>query len=166
VEEGNLSGSIKQRPEALKKTRGRPRAEIDLKQLERLCELQCTQEELATFFRVSTKTIERLAATSEGPEAIDRGAALGRISLRRQQFKLLRGGSTAMAIWLGKQILGERDRLDTTLRTPPGEAFRIEAEVNDRKQAILLNQLFSPEEIASAHQKLEELERAGVDSAA
>jgi hypothetical protein len=43
-----------------------------------------------------------------------------------------------MAIWLGKQILGQRDRLDTTLGTPPGEAFRIEAEVNDRKQAILL----------------------------
>ena len=70
-----------------------------------------------------------------------------------------------MAIWLGKQILGQRDKLDTTLRTPPGEAFRIEAEVNDRKQAILLNQLFSPEEIAAAHQKLEELERAGAESA-
>ena len=161
-----MSGSIKKGRKALKKTRGRPKAEIDLRQLERLCELQCTHEELATFFRVSTKTIERFAATPEGREAIDRGAALGRISLRRQQFKLLRGGSTAMAIWLGKQILGQRDKLDTTLRSPPGEAFRIEAEVNDRKQAILLNQLFSPEEIASAHLKLEELERAGAESAA
>jgi len=161
-----LSGSIKKGREALKKTRGRPKAEIDLRQLERLCELQCTHEELATFFRVSTKTIERLAATPEGREAIDRGAALGRISLRRQQFKLAREGSAVMNIWLGKQYLGQRDKQEQTLRTPPGDPLRIEAEVSDRKQAVLLNQLFTPEEIASAHQKLEELERAGVESAA
>jgi len=59
-----LPGSLKKGRKALKKTRGRPKAEIDLRQLERLCELQCTQEELATFFRVSTKTNRRVAAQS------------------------------------------------------------------------------------------------------
>jgi hypothetical protein len=85
--------------------------------------------------------------------------ALGRISLRRQQFKMLREGSTAMAIWLGKQYLGQRDRVEQTLRTPPGDPLRIEAEVSDRRQAVLLNELFGPEEIAAAHQKMLERER-------
>jgi hypothetical protein len=152
--------SIKKGGEPLKKTRGRPKAEVDLKQLEKLCELQCTHEELATYFRVSVSTIERLLQTPEGKEAAQWGYGCGKISIRRQQFKLLKAGSSAMAVWLGKQYLGQRDRMEQTLRTPPGEAFRIEAEVSDRRQAILLNELFAPEEIAAAHQKLLERERA------
>jgi hypothetical protein len=46
------------------------------------------------------------------------------------------------------------------LRTPPGDPIRIAAEVTDRRQAILLNELFGPEEIAAAHQKMLERERA------
>jgi hypothetical protein len=152
--------SIKKGGLPLKKTRGRPKAEVDLKQLEKLCELLCTHQELATYFRVSVSTIERLAATPAGGEAIERGRNLGKISVRRQQFKLLKAGSPVLAIWLGKQYLGQRDKLEQTLRTPPGEAFRIEAEVSDRRQAILLNELFSPDEIAAAHQKMLERERA------
>jgi hypothetical protein len=157
-----LSRYIKRpkKPKAVKKKRGRPKAEINLKQVERLSELLCTHEELATYFRVSISTIKRLAATPEGGEAIERGRNLGKISLRRQQFRLLRKGSNTMAIWLGKQYLGQRDKVEQTLRTPPGEAFRIEAEVSDRRQAILLNELFSPDEIAAAHQKMLERERA------
>lgn len=122
--------------------------------------MQCTQEEIASFFKVSVSTIKRLAATPEVRDILDRGAALGRISLRRQQFRLLKAGSVPMAIWLGKQILGQRDKVDTTLRTPPGEPLRIETEISDRRQAILLNELFGPEEIASAHQKMLEREHA------
>lgn len=128
--------------------------------MEQLCELQCTHEELATYFRVSTRTIERLASTPTVAEIIERGRALGRISLRRQQFKLLRKGNSTIAIWLGKQMLGQRDKLDTTLRTPPGDPLRIEAAVSDRNQAILLNELFGPEEIAAAHAKMQERARA------
>lgn len=121
--------------------------------------MQATQQELATFFRVSERTIERLAATPKVAEIIERGRAVGRISVRRQQFKLLKAGSNTMAIWLGKQYLGQRDKVEQTLRTPPGDPLRIEAEVTDRKQAILLNELFAPDEIAAAHQKLLERER-------
>ncbi|HZL25106.1 MAG TPA: hypothetical protein VFC39_01095 [Acidobacteriaceae bacterium] len=155
-----MSRSIKKPRDRSERKAGRPRAEVDLKQLEKLCELQCTQEELATFFRVSLSTIKRLAATPEVRQLIDRGAALGRIAVRRQQFKLLREGSATMAIWLGKQYLGQRDKVEQTLRTPPGDAFRIEAEVSDRRQALLLNELFAPEEIAAAHQKMLDQERA------
>ncbi|MBZ5677113.1 MAG: hypothetical protein LAP61_22950 [Acidobacteriia bacterium] len=154
-----MSGSIKKGRKPSKRSAGRPKAEISLKQLERLCELQPTHEELATYFQVSARTIERFLQTPEGKQAAEWGYGRGRISLRRQQFKLLREGSNTMAIWLGKQILGQRDKVEQTLRTPPGDPLRIEAEVSDRRQAILLNQLFAPEEIAAAHQKMLERER-------
>lgn len=111
------------------------------------------------FFRVSVRTIERLAATPKVAEIIERGRALGRISLRRQQFKLLKAGSNTMAVWLGKQILGQRDKVEQTLRTMPGDPLQIEADLIDRRQAILLTELFAPEEIAAAHQKMLERER-------
>ena len=38
-----------------------------------------------------------------------RGRAKGRISVRRSQMKLLEAGNSAMCIWLGKQLLGQRD---------------------------------------------------------
>lgn len=47
-----------------------------------------------------------------------------------------------MAIWLGKQYLGQRDHLEQTLGTPPVDPLLIEAEITDRKQALLLNELF------------------------
>jgi len=155
-----LSRSIKKPKGRPERKPGRPPADVDLEQFEKLYELQCTQEEIASFFRLSLSTIKRLAATPEVRNILDRGAALGRISIRRQQFRLLREGSNTMAIWLGKQYLGQREKIDTTLRTPPGEALRIEAEISDRRQAILLNELFAPEEIAAAHQKMLERERA------
>jgi len=134
---------------------------VDLEQLERLCELQCTQAEIASFFRVSVSTIKRLAATPAVRNIIDHGADLGRISIRRRQFKLLREGSVTMAIWLGKQYLGQRDHLEHTLETP-GDLLLIEAEAADREQALLLSELFEPAEIAAAYGRLQELELRGV----
>jgi len=42
-------------------------------------------------------------------EAMERGRAKGRISVRRHQMKLLEAGNATMAVWLGKQLLGQRD---------------------------------------------------------
>src|SRR5215831_13810059 len=41
--------------------------------------------------------------------AIERGRHKGRLSVRREQFKLLQAGNATMGIWLGKQLLGQRD---------------------------------------------------------
>ena len=107
---------------------------------------------------MSFSTVKRLAATPEVRDIIDRGADLGRISLRRQQFKLLREGSVTTAIWLGKQYLGQRDQREQTLGTPSVDPLLIEAEATDRKQALLLTELFEPEAIARAHARLQERE--------
>ena len=88
-------------------------AEIDLEELEKLCALQCTDEELALWFKVSTRTIERRRQEPEFGEAMQRGKARGRMSIRRAQMRMLEAGNPAIAIWLGKQYLNQSDRPTT-----------------------------------------------------
>ena len=88
---------------------GRKIIDIDLLELEKLCSIGCTDKELAAFFGVSTRTIEKRRKHSEFLEAMERGQAKGCISLRRCQMKSAEKGNAAMLIWLGKQRLGQRD---------------------------------------------------------
>jgi hypothetical protein len=93
-------------------------ANIDLRELERLCALQPTDEEIAAFFEVSTRTIERRRRNPAFAEVMARGKAKGRLSVRRMQMKLLERGSAAMGIWLGKQLLGQVDHIDSGVDVP------------------------------------------------
>ncbi len=151
-----VSPSIKKEPKPARTRRGGPCVNIDLEQLQKLAEVHCTQAEIAAFFKIPISTFERLSATPEVGDTLDRGAALGRIRVRRQQFKLLGEGDVRMAIWLGKQILGQRDNPEQSLPVDPAQ---IEADAADREKAILLSELFDPDEIARAHERLLELER-------
>src|SRR5262245_17068863 len=87
------------------------KAKIDLVELERLSVMMCTDEEIAGWFGVTTRTIERRRKNSKFREVMERGRAKGRISVRRQQFKLLEAGNATMGVWLGKQILGQTDEV-------------------------------------------------------
>ena len=87
-------------------------ASINLGELEKLAALQCTDEEIAGWFGVSTRTIERRRKSRVFAETMERGRAKGRISLRRAQLKMLENGSATMGIWLGKQYLGQADELN------------------------------------------------------
>ena len=49
----------------------RPEAKIDLVELEKLCGMQCTDEEVAAFFGVSTRTIERRRKVKKFAEIMD-----------------------------------------------------------------------------------------------
>ena len=88
---------------------GRKAVEIDVVELEKLCSLQCTYEEIAAWFNVSVRTIESRRKQPKFAEAMDRGKARGRISVRRAQMRLLEAGNATMGIWLGKQLLGQKD---------------------------------------------------------
>src|ERR1700683_5147270 len=96
-------------PGGARRGAGRKPANIDLGELEKLCSLQCTDEELAAWFGVSTRTIENRRKQPKFAEVMVRGKAKGRISVRRAQMRLLEAGNAAMGVWLGKQLLGQRD---------------------------------------------------------
>jgi hypothetical protein len=103
----------------------RPVKEIDRKQFENLCGLQCTLEEICDWFDVTDKTLNAWCKRTYGRSfsevfALKRGR--GEISLRRMQWKLAEK-SAAMAIWLGKQYLGQRDNVDVTVADAKGIAL-------------------------------------------
>src|ERR1700693_5471686 len=86
-------------------------AKIDMAELERLSAMQCTDEEIAAWFKVTTRTIERRRKVKRFADVIDRGRAKGGIYVRRQQLSLLEAENATMAVWRGKQILGQTDEI-------------------------------------------------------
>lgn len=95
---------------------GRPRTEISEDQFKKLCGLHCTLVEIASFFDCSEDTIERWCKRTFNLGFADTFkiySATGNISLRRYQFKLAEH-NVAMAIFLGKNWLGQTDRTETT----------------------------------------------------
>lgn len=90
---------------------GRPPIEIDKDQFEKLCGIQCTEEEISGWFKCSVDTLNRWCKKEYNEtfaEAYKKYAANGKTSLRRYQFKLAQTNAS-MAIWLGKQYLGQRE---------------------------------------------------------
>ena len=93
---------------------GRPRKEIDKKEFVKLCALQCTLEEIAGFFGCDTDTIQNWCKREYKKgfsEIFSQKRGIGAISLRRKQWQLA-DHSAAMAIFLGKNYLGQRDRFE------------------------------------------------------
>lgn len=87
---------------------GRPPKVIDYALVERLASIQCTQEEIANILEVSTKTLQR---DEEFCLIYKKGLDNGRMSLRRYQWEAAKKGNTTMLVWLGKQYLGQSDKI-------------------------------------------------------
>lgn len=87
----------------------RPKINIDPEQVEKLARMKCTLREMAEFMGCNEKTLRNRFSAE-----IRKGGAQGKISLRRMQWKSAENGSTAMLIWLGKQYLDQKDRIDNT----------------------------------------------------
>ena len=113
---------------------GRPKKSIDAEQFSKLCGLQCTEEEIAAFFDCSVDTIERFCKREFGmtfAEIYKRKKDYGKISLRRTQWKLAEK-YPSMAIFLGKQFLGQTDKIEATVAEIDPEARgEIEDFLND-----------------------------------
>jgi hypothetical protein len=96
-----------------KKGAGRPEIELDLAQIERLAQIHCTDEEIAAVVGCSVDTLARRKVNDPDFMAmLQRGKGRGRMALRRLQWQRANGGSDTMLIWLGKQLLGQRDKSD------------------------------------------------------
>ena len=93
------------------KPNGRPPKEIDEQIFRKLCRIFCTEEEIANIFECSVDAVNSWCQRTFGETFADtykKLSAEGKASLRRIQFEQAKK-SPAMAIWLGKQILGQSD---------------------------------------------------------
>lgn len=101
----------------MKRKAGRPEKEFSRKQFENLCAMQCTQAEICAFFECDHKTLTKWVKKEYGADysqVVKEKAEIGKISLRRYQFSQA-SKSPSMAIWLGKQYLGQTDKIEATV---------------------------------------------------
>lgn len=84
---------------------------IDYQAVEKLAMLHCTDVEIASFLGLDRVELEeKMTRDRMLFRAIDTGRNLGRMGLRRLQWRAAEAGRTTMLIWLGKQFLGQRDK--------------------------------------------------------
>lgn len=109
----------------------RPVKNIDKKIFENLCMIQCTEEEMCDVFEVNTDTLNKWCKknyTDEKgkpmcfSEVFRQKRGKGRTSLRRKQWNLA-DKNAAMAIFLGKQYLGQKDIPDDNVDKEDSEAY-------------------------------------------
>jgi hypothetical protein len=76
-------------------------------QIRKLAEMHCTDLEIASLSGVDSDTIARRFG-----KIIAKGRDEGKKRLRRLQWEAATKGNVVMQIWLGKQLLGQRDSFD------------------------------------------------------
>jgi len=103
AESGNKTGNP---PE-----NGRPYKIIDGELFERLCQSMCTYDEIEAIMKTDLDTLHTWCVRELNmsfSDAYKRFSNGGRASLRRTQLRLAQKNA-AMAIWCGKQYLGQTD---------------------------------------------------------
>jgi len=101
--------------EKQKRKVGRPAKQIDWDVFDKLCAIQCSTRELADYFGVHFETIERAVKRDKGMELNDyyeQKRVPGKIGIRRKQYEVAMNGSIPMLIWLGKQWLGQSEKVE------------------------------------------------------
>ena len=129
---------------------GRPTKELDWKEFEQLCFLQCTVLEMLEWFHISEKTFYRRVKEHYGEtfsSVFAKKRTGGKISLRRNLFKQSEK-NPAVAIFLAKNWLAMSDKLELT-----GEGG------GPLKQESYVKATIDPGEVAKA---IMEAERLGI----
>ena len=136
---------------------GRPKIKIDYDEVYRMALIHCTQAEIATIINVS---LGRVTGDKEFIDTYKKGMAHGKDTLRRLQYEkaegkpaeylrdkdgkvllneknrptILRPGyapDTTMQIWLGKQLLEQRDQVELGVKDSP---FAIAVVIKDSRK--------------------------------
>lgn len=93
---------------------GRPKKEFKSEIFQNLCHIQCTKAEICSVLDLDNNTLDRMVIEfykDVFSNIYKKYSDGGKMSLRRMQFKLAERNAT-MAIWLGKQYLGQRDIIE------------------------------------------------------
>lgn len=109
---------------------GRPNKEINQREFEALCGIQCTLSEICDVLGVTDKTLNawcRRTYRKTFSEVFKIKRNKGKASLRRWQYKAAEKGNVTMLIWLGKQWL---DQVEKPTK-PDEEDDDISEEVNN-----------------------------------
>jgi hypothetical protein len=118
---------------------GCPTIKLNWEDIDKLCFIQCTLREIASFCNCSEDKIE-IACHKEKNMKFSEYSELkrgnGKVALRRTQWRLaVEKEDKTMLIWLGKQHLGQSDKQELTGKN--GQAI----ELNVDYKTLLLEKL-------------------------
>jgi hypothetical protein len=82
---------------------------INLEEFRRICRCTSANEGIAAYFNVSTSTIENVLKKPKYREAFESGRADAKNIIGIKQMEKAMRGDTTMLIWLGKNLLGQKD---------------------------------------------------------
>lgn len=95
---------------------GRKRKEISKTQFEKLCAIQCTQEEISGVLGCTEKTLRKWCTETYKDtfkNVYKKLRLAGNASLRKSQWEMAKTNPT-MSIWLGKQFLKQEENSTLT----------------------------------------------------
>lgn len=105
----------------------RPRKVVDVEMVENLAAIGCSTREIASIVDASERVLQRRFAAP-----LEKGRSRLFKALRRKQVELALAGNVTMLIWLGKQMLGQKDKHESTVREEIVTIEEIAAKVVDR----------------------------------
>lgn len=122
---------------------GRPEKELDWDRLDKLSQLPLRAEDIAWVLGVSTDTISRRLKEQEGitfAEYLDQKRATLRMNLLAKQFEVAMKGNVALLIWLGKQHLDQKDKVENTNKNEHRFSDSSDADIDAKIAAMLAKQ--------------------------
>ena len=98
-----------------RKGAGRPKIIVDIEILKNLASIGCPDYEIASVLNVSARTLKRNYA-----DIIEQFREKGKASLRKKMWdKAVKKDNTNMQIWLSKNYLGMKDKVETSEEKEP-----------------------------------------------
>jgi hypothetical protein len=98
----------------------RPRKVVDFEKLSRICQYPMTNEDIAAIMDLSVDTIYRAIKSNYGidfAEYKQQKQSSLRFTLLAKQIEVAKSGNVSMLIWLGKQYLGQSDKVESRSET-------------------------------------------------
>jgi len=107
---------------------GRPKKELDEDIIARLSQIGCTQEEIGSCVGISARTLQRRYA-----DLVKENKNKGKASLRKKMWEKALKGNDKLLIWLSKNELNMRDKIETQSIVEPLPLI-IDAKAEDVEQ--------------------------------
>lgn len=105
-------------------------SQLTADQIQKLASIGCTDSEIEAVAGISRRSLHRQFA-----QYIRKGREEGKVRLRQLQMKAAAAGNVAMLIFLGKNILGQRDNPDIEIK--PKDVPKLKIEIIGRAKSEL-----------------------------
>ena len=126
------SPPLNKKPFSIKPPTGRKKINISKREVQKLAGIGCTNCEIADFYGCDESTIRKRFS-----EIITKGHESGKMRLRKKQMQVALKGNVSMLIWLGKQMLGQKDKIENELSGKDGKPIPVQIvgfeNINDTK---------------------------------